>query len=228
MTMHEGHRGRLKDRFKKEGLEHFSEINILELLLFYSVPRKDTNPIAHNLLNKFGSFANVLEAHFEELLEVDGITENSATLLKLLLPTYRHYFKSKEKPNMIVTNIETAGEYLAKSYIGHINEIAKLMALDSKNRVIGIYTLIEGNINSINISMRKIVEIALLSKAVSVIISHNHPGGIALPSEDDIKTTHEIRRALKAISVELLDHIVIADDDFVSMNQSGFFIDRHR
>lgn len=214
----------MKERFKKEGLDNFSEINILELLLFYSVPRKDTNPIAHALLKRFGNFANVLEAHYEELLEVKGITENSATLIKLLLPTYRYYFNSKDKSNMIITNIEVAGEYLAKSYIGHTNEIVKLMALDSKGRVIGIYTLFEGNINSVHISVRKIVETAILSKATTVIIAHNHPGGIALPSEDDIKTTHEIRRALKAISVNLMDHIVIADDDFVSMYQSGLFM----
>lgn len=221
--MHEGHRERLKERFKKEGLESFSEINILELLLFYSVPRRDTNPIAHRLLKRFGSFANVLEAKYEELLDVDGITEHSATLIKLLLPSYRYYFASREKSNIIITDIETAGEYLAKSYIGHTNEIAKLMALDSKGKVIGIYTLVEGNINSVNISIRKIIEIAILSKAASVIIAHNHPGGIALPSEDDIRTTHEIRKALKSISVNLMDHIVIADDDFVSMHQSGLF-----
>ena len=89
--MHEGHRKRLKARLKEEGLEHFSEINILELLLFYSIPRRDTNPIAHALLDKYDNLANVLEAEFDDLLNVDGITENSASLITMLVPLYRRY-----------------------------------------------------------------------------------------------------------------------------------------
>lgn len=221
--MHEGHRGRLKKRFKAEGLDNFSEVNILELLLFYSIPRRDTNPIAHALLNKYGSLVGVLDADFDDLTTVDGITENSATLIKMLLPIYRHYMSIKSKPDMIMDDVFSAAKYLAKTYIGQPDEVVKLLAIDSKGKIIGVYTLFEGNFNSVDINLRKLVETVILTKASSVIIAHNHPNGIALPSEQDIATTKEIRRILRTISVELIDHIIVADDDFVSLSQSGEF-----
>lgn len=221
--MHEGHRGRLKHRFRAEGLDNFSEVNILELLLFFSIPRRDTNPIAHALLNKYGSLVNVLDADFDDLITVDGITENSATLIKLLLPLYRYYMSSKSKPDVIMNDVSAAAKYLAKTYIGQTDEVVRILAIDSKGKLIGTYTLFEGNFNSVDINLRKLVETVILTKASSIILAHNHPNGIALPSEQDIATTKEIRRVLRTISVELLDHIIVADDDFVSLSQSGEF-----
>ncbi len=179
--MHEGHRKRLKARLKEEGLEHFSEINILELLLFYSIPRRDTNPIAHALLDKYDNLANVLEAEFDDLLNVDGITENSASLITMLVPLYRRYMSIKSQPGRIIEDLADAAEYLTHTYLGEKNEVVKLMAMDSKGKLIGTYRLFEGNFNSVDINMRRLVETVILSKASSVILAHNHPDGIALP-----------------------------------------------
>ncbi len=219
--MHEGHRKRLKARLKEEGLEHFSEINILELLLFYSIPRRDTNPIAHALLDKYDNLANVLEAEFDDLLDVDGITENSASLITMLVPLYRRYMSIKSQPGRIIEDLADAAEYLTHTYLGEKNEVVKLMAMDSKGKLIGTYRLFEGNFNSVDINMRRLVETVILSKASSVILAHNHPDGIALPSEQDVATTRKIFHVLKDISVDLLDHIIIADGDFVSIIQGS-------
>ncbi len=219
--MHEGHRKRLKARLKEEGLEHFSEINILELLLFYSIPRRDTNPIAHALLDKYDNLANVLEAEFDDLLNVDGITENSASLITMLVPLYRRYMSIKSQPGRIIADLADAAEYLTHTYLGEKNEVVKLMAMDSKGKLIGTYRLFEGNFNSVDINMRRLVETVILSKASSVILAHNHPDGIALPSEQDVATTRKIFHVLKDISVDLLDHIIIADGDFVSIIQGS-------
>ncbi|MBQ1333798.1 MAG: RadC family protein [Clostridia bacterium] len=219
--MHEGHRKRLKARLKEEGLEHFSEINILELLLFYSIPRRDTNPIAHALLDKYDNLANVLEAEFDDLLNVDGITENSASLITMLVPLYRRYMSIKSQPGRIIEDLADAAEYLTHTYLGEKNEVVKLMAMDSKGKLIGTYRLFEGNFNSVDINMRRLVETVILSKASSVILAHNHPDGIALPSEQDVATTRKIFHVLKDISVDLLDHIIIADGDFVSIIQGS-------
>lgn len=221
--MHEGHRERLKQRFRDEGLEHFSEINILELLLFYSVPRRDTNPTAHQLLDKYGSLVNVLEAEYEDLLNVDGISSNSATLIKLVMQLSRYYLSSKNKPGVILPNRKAAAEYLVHTYIGEKNEIVKFIMLDSKGKILSINTMFEGNFNSVDINMRKIVETAIITKAASIIMAHNHPGGIAIPSEEDLVSTRHIKKVLNSISVELLDHIIIADDDYVSLYESGAF-----
>ncbi|MBQ3379510.1 MAG: RadC family protein [Clostridia bacterium] len=218
--MHEGHRKRLKARFRQEGLEHFSEINILELLLFYSVPRRDTNPIAHELLAKYGNIANVLEADFDDLLKVNGITESSASLITMLLPLYRRYMDIKSQPGIIINRLSDAAEYLVHSYTGEKSEIVKMMAIDSKGKLIGTYTLFEGNFNSVDINIRKLVESVILTKASAVILAHNHPDGIALPSRQDVNTTKKIRDVLESISVDLLDHIIVADGDFVSLFQS--------
>ena len=221
--MHEGHRERLRKRFKAEGLDNFSEINMLELLLFFSIPRRDTNPIAHHLLDKYGSLVNVLEADYDDLKTVEGISDNSATLIKMLLPMFRYYMSSKTKTNVIIKDIKQAGEYLCSTYIGETNEIVKMLTIDSKGKVIGVHTLFEGTFNSVDINMRKIIETALISKAACVVIAHNHPNGRAHPSEEDIETTRSMRRALRTISVELLDHIIVADDDYVSLAEYGVF-----
>lgn len=210
----------MKARFKKEGLDHFSEINILELLLFYSVPRRDTNPIAHELLSKYGNIANVLEAEFDDLITVNGITENSAALITMLLPLYRRYMDVKTKPGTIINELSDAAKYLVHSYMGEKNEIVRMMAIDSKGKLIATYDLFEGNFNSVDINIRKLVETVILSKASAVVLAHNHPDGLALPSEQDVITTRRIQEVLKSISVDLLDHIIVADGDFVSLFQS--------
>lgn len=219
--IHAGHRQRLKERFLQEGLDHFSQVNALELLLFYCVPRKDTNPLAHKLLEHFGKLHNVLEASYDELLKVEGVNKNIATYLTMVHATGRYYIKNRALENVILTTIDQCGDYLLPHFHGLQNETVFLLCLDAKCKVLACKKVGEGSVNSASISIRKIVEIALGSNAVSVVLAHNHPSGLAIPSVEDIQTTRRLGRALNAVEILLADHIVVAEDEFVSIVQSG-------
>ncbi len=219
--IHAGHRQRLKERFLQEGLDHFSQVNALELLLFYCVPRKDTNPLAHRLLEHFGKLHNVLEASYEELLKVEGVNKNIATYLTMVHAAGRYYIKNRSLENVILTTIDQCGDYLLPHFHGLQNETVFLLCLDAKCKVLACKKVGEGSVNSASISIRKIVEVALGSNAVSVVLAHNHPSGLAIPSVEDIQTTRRLGRALNAVEILLADHIVVAEDEFVSIVQSG-------
>ena len=221
MSIHDGHRGRVKERFLREGLDHFSDIQVLELLLFYAIPRKDTNPIAHALLDHFGSLAQVLEAPVEELQRVNGISENAALLLSLTTSVGRVYQIRRSEQVQILNTITKCGDYLKHFFFGRRNEMVYLLCLDAKCKVLCCREVGEGSVNSANVPIRRVVEIALGCNATSVVLAHNHPSGLAIPSPDDVLTTKKLAAALSAVEVQLVDHIVVADDDYVSMVQSG-------
>ena len=225
MSIHDGHRQRMKDRFREEGLDHFSEIQVLELLLFYCIPRQDTNPIAHSLLDHFGSLAQVLEAPAEEMEKVKGIGSNAATFLSLMNQVGRYYLVKRSQQHIILRTIEQCGDYLTSFFYGRRNEMVYLLCLDAKCKVLCCKAVGEGSVNSAGVPIRRIVEIALGANATSVVLAHNHPSGIAVPSPDDVQTTRRVAAALNAVDVCLVDHIVVADDDYVSMVQSGYRFD---
>ena len=225
MSIHDGHRQRLKDRFLRRGLDGFTDIQVLELLLFYAIPRRDTNPIAHELLKKFGSVRQVLEAPLERLTEVEYITENAAVLLKLMPAMLRYYQVDKAKEEMPLVTIQACGDYLKHFFIGRKNETVFLLCLDAKCKVLACREVGEGSVNSANVPIRRVVEIALAEGASTVVLAHNHPSGIAIPSGEDVATTRRLAAALSTVDVILADHIVVADDDYVSMVQSGYRFD---
>ena len=220
MSIHDGHRERLKNRFRTEGLDAFDEHNVLELLLFYAVPRSDTNPAAHELLDTFGSLSAVFDAPIDALVKVKGVGENAATLIKLIPALARRYEVDKNNIACLAST-QLVGEYLLSRYVGKTQEIVYLICLDGKYKPLCCVAISEGIVNTVSISARRIIELALKYNAVGVVLAHNHPGGIALPSNDDISTTFMIRDALRTINVKLLDHIVVADGDYVSMADSG-------
>lgn len=224
MSIHDGHRQRLKERFITQGLDQFTDIQTLELLLFYCIPRQDTNELAHRLLDRFGSFSQVLEAEIEDLVKVKGIGENTAVFLKLLPAAGRYYQVERARMNdKPLLTIEACGEYLKPHFSGRCNEMVYLLCLDAKGKVICCRLVGEGGINSTGVPIRKIVEIALSVKATSVVLAHNHPSGIAIASHEDVATTQRIALALQAVDVVLADHLIVADDDFTSMVQSGYY-----
>ena len=224
MSIHDGHRQRLKDRFLREGLDGFTDIQVLELLLFYVVPRKDTNPIAHDLLDRFGSLARVLDAPVIRLTEVNGISENGATFLKLVREIERRYALSQGE-EIILNTIEDCCEYLTRFFKSKCNETVFLLSLDAKLKLLSCREVGEGSVNYASVPIRRVVEMALDDGATSVILAHNHPSGIAIPSNDDIQTTRRLAMALSTVEIQLADHIVVAEDEYVSMVQSGIRFD---
>ena len=225
MNLHEGHRKRLKERFLKSGLADFEDHNILELLLFFSVPRSDTNEIGHKLLKKFGSLSNVFDAPIDELCKVDGIGMHSATLIKMIPELCNIYHTDKTENVTIVSSTNMAGRYFVPRFMGKTNEEVHIMLLDDKKKVIKCEMISKGTVNASAVSIRKIAAEALNNNATGVVIAHNHPGGIALPSTSDVLITKRIFNALKLMDIQLCDHIVVADGDFVSMLDSGMFED---
>jgi DNA repair protein RadC len=223
MSIHEGHRQRVKERFCKEGLDHFDEHQVLELLLFYCIPRVDTNPIAHALLDHFGSLTKVFEAPVEELERIPGIGHNAAVFLSLVMAAGRYYQVSSATRNVILRTLEECGKYLLPLFYGRRNEVVYLLCLDAKCKVLTCKMIGEGSVNSAGVPVRRIVETALAANATSVVLAHNHPSGLALPSGEDIQTTRRMAVALDAVEITLADHIVVADGDFVSMVQSGYY-----
>ena len=223
MPIHDGHRQRMKERFRNEGLDNFDEHQVLELLLFYTIPQKDTNPLAHRLIRQFGGLVQVLEAPAEELKKVDGISDASATFLSLITEVGRYYLRNRSTRATILTTIEACGEYLAPFFHGRRNETVYLLCLDAKCKVLCCRELTEGSVTSANVSVRKVVETALSVNASSVVLAHNHPSGLAIPSAEDVQTTRRVAAALEAVEVTLVDHLIVADEDYVSLVQSGLY-----
>ena len=218
--MHDGHRQRLRERFLREGIDHFEDHNILELLLFFGIPRKDTNVLAHNLMKEFGTLSGVLEAPFEELCKVKGITQNAAFLISMIPQLCRKYLDDKYRTGQVLNSTEKVGKFLLHKYIGRKDEMVSMICMDNKCRILYWGIISEGSVNAAEVSIRKIVQNALRQNSSNVIIAHNHPNGLAIPSSQDIKTTEKIKAALAAVGINLLDHIIIADNDFISITDS--------
>ena len=220
--VHSGHRQRLKDQFLTHGMDPIHDVNLLELVLFYAIPRQDTNPIAHRLMDRYGSLTAVLPAPAEDLKKVEGIGESAAVLLKVAGQIGRKARLADAVQSCPMTDVETAGAYLLERYAGETHEIVYELCLDRKGKLLACKRLNDGGASSAALDIRKVVENAILTSASTVILAHNHPSGIALPSDDDCAATTRAAQALQTIGVALADHIIVADDDFVSMAQSGY------
>lgn len=223
MGVHDGHRERLKSRFMEHGLDSFNELNALELLLFYAIPRKDTNVIAHALLDRFGSLSGVFDAGTRELMEIPGIGENAALLIKLVPQMMKKSRMSKVNDIRSFRSSAEMGRFLVPRFMDQQEEVAMLLCLDSRKSLISCEILNRGVVNAVDITVRRMVELALKNKAVSLVLAHNHPEGIALPSREDEVFTHRAGEALRLMGMELLDHIIVAGDRYFSMRDSGLF-----
>lgn len=220
MGIHDGHREKMRQRFLKGGLDSFADHEALELLLYYAIPRRDTNPIAHALMERYGSLAAVLAAPVDDLKKVEGIGESAAVLLKLVPQmTRKAQLAAMER---VLNTSEKAGAFLLELFADQNHEVVYVLCLDRKGKLITYKRLGEGGISSAGLDIRKLVECAILSSASAVVLAHNHPSGIALPSNDDFAATDRAREALKNIDVQLADHIIVADGDFVSLADSGY------
>ena len=211
----------MKDKFLNNGLDAFHDVNVLEMVLYYAVPQKDTNPMAHHLLNEFGSLAAVFDASVEDLETRGKLTQNAATLLKLIPAVARRQQISKASFETILNTTQRCGDYLVPFFFNETEEVVYLLGLDAKCKALGCVKLFSGTVNYANLSVRRVVETALNMKATSVVLAHNHTSGIAVPSQEDIQTTKAVGHALDLLGILLVDHIVVADGDYVSMAESG-------
>ena len=218
---HQGHRERMRNRFMETGLEGFAAHEVLELLLYYAIPRRDVNPLAHELINTFGSFRGVLEATPQQLMQVKGVTERTAALLGLMLPMFRRYTADLSQSRTVIANRLDAQRYCISLLAGRRNEHFYIIGLDASSTVVGAPMICSGDISEVPAYPRQIVQAALALNAHSVVMCHNHPGGIARPSQQDIETTEQLIDALSAIGIVVLDHLIIVGNNCYSMSLQG-------
>jgi DNA repair protein RadC len=219
--LHKGHRQRVKARYLKEGLDAFEDHQVLEMLLFYCIPMKDTNELAHKMVKEYGSLAGLFEADPKDICKRCGVTENIAILVSLIPSLARRYFKGKWGYKPVLDSSSIAGEYAISLFTGRTYEVFYVICLDTQNRVNHSAMVHEGTINEAPVYPRIIVEAALRHQAHSVILAHNHPGGTLQPSSSDIEITKKIVTALENISIQVMDHIVVAGDRYTSFAEQG-------
>ncbi len=220
-NIHAGHRQRMRrEMIEQDNIDKMSDHRLLEVLLFYGIPRRDTNPIAHELLNKFGSITAILEAEIEELKSVKGMTENAATLIKTIMPLSRRYLDDKFRSGSVFENIDALGHFLIRKYMGRKNEAFAITCLDTKGKLLGFDILAEGTPDTVEVSLRDVVSVVIKRNASVAVISHNHVSTNALPSNRDIEMTLKLKDTIESLGTTLLDHIIIGGDDYISMRQS--------
>lgn len=215
---HGGHRQRLKTRFVREGLDTFENHNALELLLFYAIPQRDTNELAHQLIEKYGSFSAVFDAPVESLMQVAGVGENTAVLIKLIPEIYAKYVKDKNCADVLfLKTAEAAGEYLVSQFAGKPHEQFLAVLMNHKCKVLNTVVISEGTVDSTPIHLRKITEAAIHSGAANLFLAHNHPDGVAVPSAADVDATRYLVRSLSTLGIRVNDHFIVAGNDWFSM-----------
>lgn len=220
MGEHDGHRTRLRERFEKEGLDGFQNHEVLELLLTYVIPRQDTNPIAHRLIDRFGSLHAVLEADPRELAEVDGMGEKSAAFIGMIVPVMRRYENEKVKDRPMLDRVSKLKQYCTSLLAGEREEKLFLIILDAQLKVISHAMLAKGTVNGISVSSRQVAAEAMRRNATGVVLVHNHPSGGTEPSDEDLSFTADCARALSALDIRLYDHLIVGDE-CVSLRERG-------
>lgn len=221
-NLHKGHRQRLRELYLKEGIDNFEHHQALELLLFYAIPQRDTNPLAHKLLDEFGSLSAVFDAPVSQLRRV-GLTENTIALLKLIPDFSRLY--NMDRTDYDKKRIETSQlcEYFRPKFIGRTSEVMYVLLMDKKYKELYCGMISKGSSNTTDVPISRILELAVMYDAEYVAMAHNHPSGMALPSKPDLKTTKMVFDALRLINKHLVDHVIVCEDDEVSLAQSTVY-----
>lgn len=216
--VHEGHRQRVKERFLAGGLDGFSDHEIVELLLFYAVPYRNTNHLAHALVERFGDWTRVLDAHYEDLLTVPGITPHVATLLTLVGQCAHRYQRDITGVICQLYNTESLVQHILPLFLGAKNEQVWMVCLDNKRKHLNTTCLFEGSVNSAQFNVRAAVQQALRDNATQLVLAHNHPNGFAFPSSADVTTTQRLIEILRPLDVRLIDHVIVAEGDCLCMS----------
>lgn len=218
-NIHKDHRMRLKTQFLENGINSMTEVQILELLLFYSIPQKDTNPLAHKLLKEFTSIKGVLSAPTEELMNVVGIKQNSATLLKLVHGLIN--YTSVPKGAKVINTTFDAKDYCQKLFHGIDVEQFYVICLSKENEVKKMKMIALGTMDEISLQIRNITEFVLLSRCNRIVICHNHPSGKGRVSDEDMSFTYSLLCSCLLNSIDILDHVIVGTNRTISMNEQG-------
>lgn len=214
---HSGHRERLRKKFIINDVDSLEDHEILELALFYAIPRKNTNEIAHNLLDTFGSITAIFDAPINQLKKVNGMGESSAVFIKLICSLTRLYHERKYSDKNSIMSFDELKDLLANKFIGRNEEVVAVSLLDAKGKLLFSGVINKGSVNGVDLYVRKIIELVTFYNASSFIMAHNHPSGIAIPSRDDINSTEKIFKLFESMGVRLIDHIIVTDGDYVSL-----------
>ena len=211
-NVHAGHRDRMRDRYLESGAESFATHELLEMLLFYGVPQKDTNSLAHDMINHFGSLEGVISATPEELMSIPGIKKHAAVLVSLVAEINRRCLTEKMSRRVLLNTQEKIEHYIKP--ILNMLSVEKLYALflDNSLKLIKCVCISEGTVNANNPNIKKIVQSALHYNAANVILAHNHPGGLVIPSKEDHATTRDVDVALRLMDINLVEHFIVAGD----------------
>lgn len=214
---HAGHRERVKARFLENGIGAFARHELIELLLFFGIPRKDTNELAHRLLDHFGSVSALMSASYEELVSIQGMTHNAAVLIRLFNGLEAECQRERFAADRFLTSREKIRDYVLPLFIGVETEQVRLVCLDNNRRVLASGLLSEGSAAAVEINTRQALQLALRCNATCAVLAHNHPGGQPMPSREDVDTTASLAKALELAGVRLIDHIIVANNAYLSM-----------
>lgn len=213
----------MRSLFLQSGLDGFSDHNILELLLFYTIPQGDTNVTAHNLIDAFGSLQGVLDAPLEELCKVKGVGQYTATFLTLLPELCRKYMTGKTPTDVSLSDPDAVKKFVNSLFIGETTECVYLLSFSANGQKIGCNKVSLGTLSTVQLDRRTLLETAFRSNATHVILAHNHPDGIAAPSSEDVASTRDIANTFAGVNIHLADHIIVAGNDCFSMAESTRF-----
>ncbi len=219
-SVHAGHRERMRKRFIENGFDGFEEHQALEMYLFYAIPRKDTNELAHRLLDRYFTIAGVCSAPVDELQRDFHLSETAATFLKMLPEMSRLYYESLHDTGNEV-DLETLGEWMKQKFIGRTAEAVVLLLVDAKGCMIYFDVVSKGSITSTEMPIRKIVELAIRHNCKTAFVAHNHPSGNILPSQGDLKVTKLLYDTLMGVGVRLVDHYIVGGSRYLSLRESG-------
>ena len=219
-----GHRDRLRERYRKDGLDSLQDYEVLELLLQFATPQRDTKNMAKQLIAHFGSLPDVLDASYEEILNanVPRVKETAATLITLVKGVENRYHKVKGQELSYIRRTLDAGKACCSMYRNPADESVRILCLNARGKIVKREEIAKGDVNAVHFPVRKIVETAVLNKAVSVILTHNHPGGTLSPSREDLDATEAAKAALGTIGVRLLDHLIVSGEDYYSLRENGY------
>lgn len=222
-SVHSGHRSRMRKRFLETGFSGFQPHEVLEMILYYSIPRRDTNEIAHKLLNRFGSLHDVLCADPQVLIQEPYITENTAVLISMFR-TVLQYDAASQMAGTVLDSYRKVRKFFIDIYMLEMREVIRVALLDEKLRVLRCETVSEGHPSAAQMTVRQLTELAYRANSNTIILAHNHPRGSAMPSGNDISATRHLVPILYQCGITLADHVIVSGDTAVSLREQGVFM----